>query len=128
MITQEIEQEWEQVLDYLEKTVGKRPADLNSVLFLIGVQELGRGTQVFTKEQKQDLMHIAICKVLSLSGYYELVGTDQDGWPHWKLVQKLPYIDLLTQENFLKLHVITYFNEYLDEPENAGDGPSDKIV
>ncbi|KAA9354088.1 hypothetical protein [Larkinella humicola] len=118
MITQEIEQEWEQVLDYLEKAVGKRPADLNSVLFLIGVQELGRGTQVFTKEQKQDLMHIAICKVLSFSGYYELAGTDQDGWPHWKLVQKVPYVDLLTQENFLKLHVITYFNDYLDLPGN----------
>ncbi|GAB3322762.1 hypothetical protein GCM10027299_18430 [Larkinella ripae] len=128
MITQEIEQEWEQVLSYLEKAVGKRPADLNSVLFLIGVQELGHGTQIFTKEQKQDLMHIAICKVLSLSGYYELEGTDQDGWPHWKLVQKVPYIDLLSQENFLKLHVIKYFEDYLDLPEAMQAGPPDKIV
>ncbi|RAJ98242.1 hypothetical protein LX87_03152 [Larkinella arboricola] len=128
MITQEIEQEWEQVLDYLEKAVGKRPADLNSVLFLIGVQELGRGTQTFTKEQKQDLMHIAICKVLSYSGYYELVGTDQDGWPHWRLVQKVPHIDLLSQESFLKAHVIRYFNDYLDPSEKSEAGPSDKIV
>ena len=62
---------------------------LNAVLFLIGVQELGRGLQRFSKEEKQDLMHIAICKVLSLSGFYELEGTDEAGWPHWKLVKKI---------------------------------------
>jgi hypothetical protein len=107
----EIEQEWEEVLDYLEQSVGKRPADLNSVLFLIGVQELGKGALFFTKEQKQDLMHIAICKVLSLSGYYELEGIDQDGWPHWKLTEKLPHVDLLTQEKLLKIHVVNYFKE-----------------
>ncbi|WP_234736268.1 hypothetical protein [Tellurirhabdus bombi] len=107
----EIDQEWEDVLDFLQQSIGKRPADLNSVLFLIGVQELGRGAMFFTKEQKQDLMHIAICKVLSLSGYYELEGIDQDGWPHWKLTEKLPHVDLLTQEKLLKIHVVNYFKE-----------------
>ena len=53
-------------------SIGKRPKDLNSTLFLISVQELGIGPKNFTKEEKQDLMHIAICKVLSYSGYYEL--------------------------------------------------------
>lgn len=114
MIADEIDYEWERLLAFLGESLGKRPADLNSVLFLIGVQELGKGAQFFTKEQKQDLMHIAICKVLSLSGYYELEGLDQDGWPHWKLVEKLPHVDLLTQENLLKIHVINYFKEYMD--------------
>ncbi|WP_128545377.1 hypothetical protein [Larkinella soli] len=113
MITEEIEQDWERVLDYLQEAIGKRPTDLNSVLFLVGVQELGNGAKFFTKEQKQDLMHVGICKVLSLSGYYQLSGTDQDGWPHWQLVRKLPYVDLLTQENLLKLHVVKYFSEYM---------------
>lgn len=107
---QELEdQDWEQLLDQLEGMIGKRPADLNGVLFLIGVQELGKGHQFFTKEQKQDLMHIAVCKVLSYSGYYELEGLDADGWPHWKLVQPLPFVDLLNQETLLKQHVLEYF-------------------
>ena len=104
-----LEQHWDQLLDKLEQIVGKRPADLNGVLFLIGVQELGRGIQHFTKEQKQDLMHIGICKVLSREGYYQFDQMDADGWPHWKLVKKLPYSDLLSQEQMLKEQVIHYF-------------------
>lgn len=106
---QNLEQEWDELMGLLEQSVGKRPADLNGVLFLIGVQELGKGHQFFTKEQKQDLMHIAICKVLSYSGYYQLEGLDADGWPHWTLVQKLPSFDLLSQEKLLKIHVLEYF-------------------
>ena len=105
---------------------GKRPKDLNSVLFLIGVQELGRGAQNFSKEEKQDLMHIGICKALSLSGFYELEGLDKDGWPHWVLVKKLPHFDLMEQENLLKTHVIEYFEKEFDwvwtKPEE-GEGP-----
>ena len=109
-----LERTWNKLLTELEVRIGKRPADLNGVLFLIGVQELGRGQQNFSKEEKQDLMHIAICKVLSLSGFYELEGTDQDGWPHWKLVKKLPHFDLLEQEKLLKMHTIDYFTQELD--------------
>ena len=105
-----LDQQWEQLLDKLEQTIGKRPADLNGVLFLIGVQELGKGIQHFTKEQKQDLMHIGICKVLSREGYYELERVDADGWPHWKLIKKLPYSDLLSQEKMLKEQVVNYFD------------------
>ncbi len=107
----------------LEKTVTKKPKDLNGVLFLIGMQELGRGPARFTKEEKQDLMHIAICKVLSLAGYYTLEGQDEQGWPHWKLVKKLPHFDLLEQEKLLKMHVVEYFEtEYgwqLSEDSNS---------
>jgi hypothetical protein len=102
-------EDWEALLVRLEGVFDKRPADLNAVLFLIGVQELGKGHRHFTKEEKQDLMHIAICKVLSFSGVYQLEGLDADGWPHWKLVQKLPFVNLLDQEKLLKSHVIEYF-------------------
>lgn len=103
--------EWSDLLKSLEQNLGKRPADTNAVLFLIGVQELGKGILHFTKEQKQDLMHIAICKVLSFGGFYELEGIDQDGWPHWKLVNKLPHFDLSSQETLLRAYIIQYFNE-----------------
>ncbi len=101
--------EWEGLLDKLEVLIGKRPVDLNAVLFLIGVQELGKGHQYFSKEQKQDLMHIAICKVLSYSGIYKLEGLDSEGWPHWKLVETLPFVGLLDQEKLIKMQVIEYF-------------------
>ena len=68
----ELYRKWEKVLDGIEKTFGKRPNDVNGVLFLIGVHELGKGKKHFSKEEKEDLIHIAICKLLSFSGYYEL--------------------------------------------------------
>lgn len=109
----ELERQWQRLLNRVEELLGKKPKDLNGVLFLIGVQELGQGFQHFSKEEKQDLMHIAICKVLSLSGFYALEGTDQQGWPHWKLVKKLPHFDLLEQEKLLKMHIIDYFDQEL---------------
>jgi hypothetical protein len=107
----DLERRWNSLLQELESIIGKKPKDLNAVLFLIGVQELGRGTKIFSKEEKQDLMHIGICKVLSLSGYYELEGLDNEGWPHWKLIKKLPHFDLLEQERLLKMHVMEYFEK-----------------
>ncbi len=107
----ELDRTWAVLLSDIEKMIGKRPKDLNSVVFLIGVQELGQGKRVFSKEEKQDLMHIGICKLLSYSGYYELDGQDKDGWPHWKLVQKLPHFDLLEQEKLLKMHALEYFEK-----------------
>jgi hypothetical protein len=107
----DIELSWQKTLKSLEEMIGKKPADLNAVLFLIGVQELGKGSSNFSKEEKQDLMHIGICKVLSLSGFYELEGLDKDGWPHWKVTKNLPHFDLLEQEKLLKIHVMEYFEK-----------------
>ena len=104
----------------VHQNLGKRPKDLNAVLFLIGVQELGRGQAHFSKEEKQDLMHIAICKVLSYEGYYELEGIDQEGWPHWKMLKKLPRFDLLEQEQLLKLYALDYFEQEMNWVVPAG--------
>jgi len=105
----ELDRKWERLLHEMERTVGKRPKDMHGVLFLIGVQELGKGARQFSKEEKQDLMHIAICKVMSYAGYYELEGIDEEGWPHWKALKKLPHFDLAEQEKVLKLQVMEYF-------------------
>jgi len=113
MFKRDLEQEriWAALLASMETMIGRKPKDLNEVLYLIGIQELGQGVKHFSKEEKQDLMHIAICKVLSLAGYYELEGLDAQGWPHWKLIKKLPHFDLLEQEKLLKMHVIEYFEK-----------------
>ena len=105
----EMAQRWAKLMSMLTESIGKRPKDLNAVLFLIGVQELGKGMKRFSKEEKQDLMHIAICKVLSLSGFYELEGLDSEGWPHWVSTKPLPHFDLMEQEKLLKMHILEYF-------------------
>lgn len=107
----EYERKWETLMQNIGQIIGKKPVDLKAVLFLIGVQELGKGIRAFSKEEKRDLMHIAICRVLSISGFYELEGLDESGWPHWKLVKALPYFDVLDQEKLLKMHVIEYFED-----------------
>jgi len=107
----ELERKWQALRLQLKDVIGRKPKDLNSILFLIGVQELGHGPKNFSKEEKQDLMHIAICKVLSYSGFYELEGTDAQGWPHWKKAKSLPHFDLIEQEKLLKMHVIEYFEQ-----------------
>ena len=106
-----LQKDWVELLYKIKEATGKRPSDLNAVLFLVGVQELGEGIRSFSKEEKQELMHIAICKVLSLAGYYKLEGIDEDGWPHWKAVKRLPRFDLIEQEKLLKIQIIQYFKE-----------------
>lgn len=85
--------------------------DLNTVLFLIGIQELGRWKKKFTKEEKQDLMHIAVCRLLGYDGYYEFVGRDEDGWPHWQQVRELAPQPIAEQEKLLKTNAVRYFND-----------------
>ena len=90
---------WLKLRIQLKETYGIKP-DMDGVLFLIGVQELGTGKQVYTKEQKQDLMHIAVCTVLLPSGYYIMEGFDEEGWPHFKQLKALPEFNLLNRKTF----------------------------
>lgn len=106
--SENLDHNWSQLRADLMKRFGKKP-DLNAILFLIGIQELG-GIRDFTKEEKQDLMHIATCRVFSLSGYYTFTGRDEDGWPHFEATKPIPFANLKEQEQMLKWHVIEYFN------------------
>lgn len=105
---------WSALLKDLALVIGKKPKDLNGVLFLIGVHELGQGVKQFSKEEKQDLLHIAVCKVLSFSGFYQLEGLDEEGWPHWRLTKPLPHFDLFEQEKLLKMHILEYFEKEIN--------------
>ena len=90
---------WEDLQkDISAKFGGGELLDLDAIIYLIGVQELGQGFRKFSKDDKINVMHIAICKVLSYSGYYELKGLDDNGWPHWELLKPVPHFDLLEQE------------------------------
>jgi len=85
--------------------------DIQGFLFLIGIQELGQGPRKFSKREKEELMHIANCKLFSAMGFYELEGLDQDGWPHWKLIKAIPNYSILEQEMVMKSLIINYFDE-----------------
>ena len=85
--------------------------DIKVILFLIGVQELGKGPRKFSKRQKEELMHIANCRLFSELGFYELEGLDQDGWPHWKRLKPIPAYTLLEQEMLMKTLIVNYFDE-----------------
>jgi hypothetical protein len=109
-VTEDLSIRWLKLRIKLKEQYGIKP-DMDGVLFLIGIQELGSGKQDFTKEQKQDLMHIAVCTVLAQSGYYINEGNDEEGWPHFKQLKALPEFNMFEQENFLKDHVLLYFQE-----------------
>lgn len=108
----EIEFEWLKVRHLIKERFQRSVLpDLNAILFLIGIQELGRWQKSFSKEEKQDLMHVAMCRLLSYEGYYEFAGRDADGWPHWKPTQKIPIRNLKEQEELLKKNIILYFKD-----------------
>ena len=104
----DLQSRWWKLEEKLMERFGKKP-DMETILFLIGVQEFGDIKSKFTKEQKQDLMHVAICSVLSASGFYELDGVDSDGWPHFRQTKHIEPMSLKEQEDFLKDHVLLYF-------------------
>ncbi len=109
-IHDDLQQRWWNLEAKLVERFGKKP-DLEAVLFLIGMQETGFIKEKITKEQKQDLMHVAVCTVLSQSGYYELEYHDKEGWPHFKQLKEMPSLNLIEQENFLKDHILLYFDK-----------------
>jgi hypothetical protein len=106
---EDIASKWKKVVAFIEENFSKKP-DLNAVLFLIGIRELGiLPDKKFSKDEKTHLLHIANCKVLSFSGYYEQKGITSDGWPVWENAMPLPPLSLFEQENLLKQHIVEYF-------------------
>jgi hypothetical protein len=109
-VKDDIQTRWWALEERLMSRFGKKP-DMEAILFLIGIQEIGDFETKFTKEQKQDLMHVAVCTLLSPSGYYELEMVDDDGWPHYRQLKALPVLNMIEQENFMKDHILLYFEK-----------------
>lgn len=108
-IADDFQSRWWELERKLMERFGKKP-DVEAILFLIGLQEIGLSQEKISKEQKQDLMHVAICTILSSSGYYIVEGNDQEGWPHFKQLKNLPIMNMIEQEAFLKDHILLYFD------------------
>jgi len=107
-IADDFQTRWWDLERKLMERFGKKP-DVEAILFLIGLQETGLSQEKISKEQKQDLMHVAVCTLLSTRGYFELEGVDEDGWPHYKQTQGVDAEEMITQELLLRSCIIEYF-------------------
>ena len=106
------EKRWHNLLFHLsDQFADGDELEIDGVLFLIGVQELGIGYKKFAKKDKQDILHIAICTVLEREGYYRYIGRDEQGWPHFEQTGQIPVLQPLAQEALMKKGILKYFEE-----------------
>lgn len=104
----QLETDWQRLLYKIKPRFRRKPT-LQTLLFLVGLQEYGDVVRAFTKEEKQDVMHIATCILLQQRGYYRLTGIDDEGWPHFEATGKRLPIGLEAQERLLKQEMLVYF-------------------
>ncbi|QCX02090.1 hypothetical protein FGM00_18945 [Aggregatimonas sangjinii] len=85
--------------------------ELDAIIYLVGVQELGQYHKKYKKDDKLDLMHIAICRLLEPYGYYEFDFFDEQGWPHYIVKEELPPLKAGEQSVLMKEAIVDYFLE-----------------
>lgn len=109
---QKLKEDYEQLIEILTIRFGEgEQLNLDAIIYLIGVQELGKGNIEYKKDDKVNLMHIAICRLLEPFGYYEFDFFDKDGWPHYKTLEELPALKSGEQTVLIKEAIVLYFKE-----------------
>lgn len=101
---------WSILLSKLEQRFGMK-MDYAGILFLIGLQELGKPYKQYNKDEKLAIMHIAVCKLLEPYGIYKYIGKDEENWPHWELVEELPPLSDTQQNKLITEAIIDYFEK-----------------
>lgn len=109
---EQLKQRWDIVVQKLSNQFADGDIlDLDAIIYLIGVQELGQLHREFKKDEKIGLMHIAICRLLEPYGYYEFEYFDEQGWPHYKVKEELPHLKAGEQSVLMKEAIVNYFVE-----------------
>lgn len=109
---EQLKERWEQLVMILsDRFADGDKLDLDAIIYLIGVQELGQFNKKFKKDEKLNLMHIAICRLLEPYGYYEFELFDEDGWPHYTVKEELPPLKAGEQSILMKGAIVDYFLE-----------------
>jgi hypothetical protein len=107
-----LRERWELLVEKLSAQFADGdPLDLDAIIYLVGVQELGQYQKKYKKDEKVNLMHIAICRLLEPYGYYEFNYFDDDGWPHYAIKEELPPLKAGEQTVLMKEAIVTYFLE-----------------
>ncbi|MFT7351432.1 MAG: hypothetical protein ACI9XR_001178 [Flavobacterium sp.] len=108
----QLKERWESVVTILSNQFADGDTlDLDAIIYLIGVQELGKFKVAFKKDEKVNLMHIAICRLLEPYGYYEFDFFDKEGWPHYRIKEELPPLKAGEQSVLMKDAIVNYFLE-----------------
>jgi hypothetical protein len=108
----QLKQRWDTVVKKLSNQFADGDIlDLDAIIYLIGIQELGQLHRKFKKDEKVNLMHIAICRLLEPYGYYEFDYFDDQGWPHYKVKDQLPNLKAGEQSVLMKEAIVRYFIE-----------------
>lgn len=105
-----MQSDWQRIQDQLKERFGAE-MDVDTILFVIGLQELSKPFKKYKKDEKLEIMHIAICTLLEPYGFYEFEGRDKDGWPHWKLKENLPFLEAKQQNKLIIDAIIDYFKK-----------------
>ncbi|MCF6294412.1 MAG: hypothetical protein L3J25_01830 [Flavobacteriaceae bacterium] len=109
---EQLKQRWEKTVEKLSiQFADGDTLDVDAIIYLIGVQELGQLHREYKKEDKIGLMHIAICRLLEPYGYYEFDYFDAQGWPHYKTKEELPHLKAGEQSVLMKEAIVNYFLE-----------------
>ncbi|MFP9098924.1 hypothetical protein ACLI09_07710 [Flavobacterium sp. RHBU_24] len=109
---EQLKERWDQLVTILSnKFADGDMLDLDAIIYLIGVQELGKFHKKFKKDEKVNLMHIAICRLLEPFGYYEFDYFDEEGWPHYTVKEQLPALKAGEQSILMKGAIVDYFLE-----------------
>lgn len=109
---EKLKEDWNNIVtDLSNKFADGDTLNVDAILYLIGVQELGQGHREFKKDEKMNLMHIAICRLLEPYGYYEFDFFDDDGWPHYNAIDTLPSLKPGEQTILMKEAIVKYFQE-----------------
>ncbi len=107
-----LKERWEQLVILLSDQFSQgENLDLDAIIYLIGVQELGKVHKKYEKDEKLNLMHIAICRLLEPYGFYEFEFFDEEGWPHYKVKEELPALKAGEQSVLMKEAIVNYFLE-----------------
>jgi len=107
-----LKEKWDLIINKLTDQFAEGDElNVDGIIYLIGVQELGQGHREFKKDEKINLMHIAICKLLEPYGYYEFDFFDEEGWPHYKTITELPKLKPGEQTVLIKEAIINYFEK-----------------
>ena len=102
--------DWDRLQEQLAKRFGG-DMDIDAIIFVIGLQELGKPYRKYKKDEKLAIMHVAICTLLEPFGFYKYVGNDGDGWPHWELVEALPPLGAKQQNRLMVDAILDYFKK-----------------
>lgn len=109
---EQLKERWDVLVEKLSQQFSDGdPLEIDGIIYLVGVQELGKLHRTFKKDEKVNLMHIAICRLLEPYGFYDFDYFDEEGWPHYKVKEQLPPLKAGEQSVLMKEALVSYFLE-----------------